>query len=1077
MVLPISVKAAVVALALGSGVATTAAAAEPPPAPVALTVEHDARPLDVDRERPRLAWQSPAEHRGAAQTAYEVEVATGAATLAAGEADAWDSGRVPSSRSIEVPYAGAGLRSGTPYWWRVRTWDEYGRRSGWSDPARFETGFLDQADWSGSWIGRGGPWPILNASITPAPSLRKEFNVPQDVTRARLRVVGLGYNEVELNGEKVGDHVLDPAWTVFDRTVLYTTYDVTRALRRGDNALGVTLGRGYYAVPDKTGAPWELWRTSWNAEQKLLLQLDLEHADGTRSRVVSDGSWSVGDSPIVADDVNMGERYDARREQSGWSQPGFDDASWRPAVVVPGPGGRIRAAAMEPVRVTETLDPVAVTHPSAGVTLYDYGTVTAGWTRLRVRGAAGAQVTLQHGEKLGADGLLDNVRSGNHGPAAISQTDTYTLKGGGLETWEPRFVYHGFRYVQVKTTAGPPPEIAGVEARVAHQDVASAGGFASSQPLYETFDRAMRKTILNNLHGIPTDTPMYDKVGWTADGHLYADSAFRDLRMTRFYEKWMQDFADSQYGGGPIDGAIGGAVPAMTFIDQFFGSDPAWTGAYFQVNWDLYQYAGDVDALRRHYLPMTRLLSYWERELRRRGGFWIADLIGFGDWYPPGYPFGFAPEGHVLVETGYVIEAARVLARIARLLGRDDDAARHDAFVAEFARTFNDAFLDRDRGVYRTPGTPAENEYRQTSNLLPLYLGIVPDDVRRAVVDNLVRDVRDTHGKHLDTGAIGTRLLLPVLTDEGYGELANEVASQTTYPSWGYWFEALGADTMWEEWQADARSRDHPFMGTVDDWLSTHLAGLQPAGPGYIRTRVKPLVPRGVDHASTWTETPYGRVAAGWRRAGEGVDLRVEVPANTTAEVHVPARAAGDVTLDDATGARLARFEDGAAVYAVAAGDYRFRSAHLPGAVAPPVPPADPPAPPGELPRPPARTPGVSPRLPRAAPRRPAAIARRSVRVHAGGRAALRVRCGAPPSRTCRGTLRLAAGGRTVATRGFSVRTGRLTAIRVRLTPAAHRTLVRRGRLPVTATLAWRVGGERRTVRARVTLLAPRPSP
>lgn len=1035
--------------AVGGVLAAPAAALD---APEHLTVEQTVRPNDVDVERPRLAWRLPAKP-GAEQRAYEVEVATSAAALAAGEADAWQSGRVPSRQSIEIPYGGRTLASDRSYVWRVRVWDEQGAVSPWSAPSRFETAFLKQSDWRGDWIGRGDSAPQLLESATPAPQFRKQFTLPAAVRRARLRISGLGYNEVELNGEKVGDHVLDPAWTAYDKTALYESFDVTDALRNGDNALGVTLGRGYLSIPYAAGDafPWVV--APWISEQKLLLQLDVELADGTRRRIVSDDAWKVADSAIVRDSVNLGEVHDARLEQPGWSEPGFDDSGWDDAVVVSSPTTRLRAQLMPPVRVTETLQPVRVGEPSTGVRVYDFGTMTAGWSRLRVKGAAGTTIRLLHGERLNADGTVAS-RGDIHGAASEAQVDSYTLRGGDAEVWEPRFVYHGFRYVQVSVAGGGPlPPTVSVEARVAHNDLADNGGFASSNTLYERFNDAMRRTILNNAHGIPTDTPTFDKAGWTADAHLYSDSALRNLDAATFFAKWLDDVADAQ----KPNGEVGVVVPALSVFDDRIPIDPLWSNAYMLVAWDLYRYEGDKELLQRHYEGMKRLLDRTVALTDATGGIW--ESFSFGDWVPPTGHGGFLPrEGWRLSATGGVIEMARTFAEIARVLGQKGDATAADAVAARIGARFNAEFLDREAGVYRTPN--ADGGYRQTAQLQALALGLVPEDLRGRVLDNLVADI-GAKGDHLDVGATGAKLILPLLTDAGYGDLADTIASKTTFPSWGYMLDGLGNDTFLETWDGVTRSLDHPFLGTVDDWLTTHLAGIRPAAPGYAETLVQPFVPSGLDRASAWVDTPYGRVSSAWERAGEGVALRVEVPGNTTAEVRLPAADATAAHVE-AGGATLLRHEDGAAVYAVGPGLHRLRSDRL--QPAPPLPPAPPtpPAPPGPgggQPKPPA---------PRRPALRPPVIAKGTLKLGAKRVVPVRVRCDVSDGKLCRATITIRRGRARIARKTVALVPNRLTTVRVGVGASAAKTLARARRSRVTVTLSTR-GVDGRTRRATVT--------
>jgi alpha-L-rhamnosidase len=894
--------------------------------PFDLTAESATNPLDIDVQHPRLAWKLGLPDPSAVQTAYQIHVASSNSRLLAGNVDVWDSGRVASPRQNEIPYAGPTLISNSTYFWRVRIWACDDRLLPWSQPAQFETGLLNTSDWQAQWIGRDTPSPATMGQEPAAPLLRKEFTLNSDITRARLRIVGLGFYQLALNGLRIGDQVLDPAPTIFNKTALYVTHDVTRALRRGANAIGVTLGRGYFGDYQSDGAiDW--WDAPWNSEPRLLLQLDIQYADGSTARVVSDGTWKIADGPIVSDSVNFGEVYDARREWSGWTQPKFDDSSWMAAPVVPAPAPRLRAAAMEPITIAETLRPVSVDSQHAGVLVYDFGITTAGWTRITVQGQAGTTITLTHGEKLNGDGTVDHDTGFTIQPAERAQVDRYTLKGGPPETWEPSFTRHGFRYVQVSGTPELPHMIR-VEARVNHNAVASVGRFDSSSSLFNTMHQAMRATVLNNLMGIPTDAPMYEKLGWTGDAYQINDAAMLNFGMQRFYTQWLNTFEDAQ----DADGRIPVTVPNFPVLDSFAPIDPSWSGAYILISWNMYQYYGDTRILQAHYDSMKRFVDLLESRIASTGYIWPDEpdaFSSFGDVYSPGGtgPTGdnfSPPEGPSLTATGAVYDVTRKLANIARVLGQAADATHYDALADRIGAAFNLAFFDSSANVYHTKKLDAG--YRQTSNLVPLSLGLVPPDHRSAVLDNLVADIH-AHDDHLNTGTIGTKMILPVLTDNGYGDLAYTIAAQTTYPSWGYWFTQLGATTMWEQWEATARSHDHAFFGTVDDWFYTRLAGIRPAAPGYETILIKPFVPSaGVDNASATIDTIRGRVSSEWARSNRAINLRVEIPGNTVAEVQIPADAPSAVVVNPHAGATFVRFEGGYAVYSVNSGTYTFRS-------------------------------------------------------------------------------------------------------------------------------------------------------
>lgn len=882
-----------------------------------LTVEHLVEPLGIDAVRPRFAWRTEAQGRGFEQAAYQLAVASSPEAAARGEGDLWESGRVTSPQQAEVEYAGRDLASTTRYYWAVRVWDAAGAASAWSASASFETAFVDASQFKGEWIGRVPTSPAVPNTERPEPLLRREFDLPKDVAQARLHISGLGYYEAALNGARVGDHQLDPGFTSYDKTVLYVTHDVTQQLRRGENAIGVRLGRGFYAT--KTGGSFYQWyATPWNSDPKVKLQLDVRFTDGTTASILSDEKWKAADGPTTRDSVLLGDVYDARIEPAGWTGAEFNDFTWAPAVLATPPQGALRAQTAPPIRVTGATAPEAITRPKSGVAVYDFGIPRAGWSRVRLRGPAGTKVTVKYGEKLLPDGTVQHTGS-FYAPDEQLQTDTYTLSGNGTETWEPRYSYKGYRYVELE---GSPalPEVVDIEGRLVHNDVKSVGGFKSSSALFNGLHAAMRRTMLANLHSIPTDTPMYEKNGWTADAHLFADSSIRNFDMAAFWEKWMGDVRDSQRPAGDLP-AIS-PTPPRGFGDLI---DPVWAAAYVYINWDLYTYYGDVRTLREHYDPMKRWIEHLESTIR--GTEYIWEGYSFGDWVSPGNVF--APEGTRLAGTAFVYDQTRTMARIARVRGQDEDAKRFDTLAETIARRFNEEFYNAEKGIYETE--KKDVGYRQGSNLFALHFDLVPAGERKRVLENLVQDIMVTRKGHLNTGAPSTKMILPVLTEAGYGDVAYTVATNPTYPGWGFW-AAKGATTMWEYWEEGSRSRQHAFMGTIDDWFFTHLAGLQPAAPGWREITVKPYLIGDLDHASAHTTTPSGRAASGWRKKGDRLELTVEVPPNTTAQISVPTRDAASVTeggrpAAEAPGLRTLGSANGYATYAVGSGTYVFGAA------------------------------------------------------------------------------------------------------------------------------------------------------
>ncbi len=745
------------------------------------------------------------------------------------------------------------------------------------------------------------------------PLLRHEFTLDErEVARARVYVSGLGYHELHVNGEPVSDHVLSPGFTDYTQTVLYVTHDVTGFVRPGDNAIGVALGSGWFGL--NTPNQWRFHLAPWHAEPRLRLQLVIEYADGEQVVVTSrpDG-WRSTEGPTRADSVYAGETYDARREQPGWTEAGFDDGDWDPAVEATPPLGTLRAEMQEPVRVIDTVEAVALDEVAPGVYVYDFGQIQSGWVRLRVRGGPGTEVTLTYGERRADDGTVD-VEQGL--VDAQLQTDTYLLRGDAEETWEPRFSVKGFRYVQVEGYPGEPgPE--DLVGQVVRSSVAPGGRFDSSHELLTQLHENIRRTIAGNLQSIYTADMAYEKNAWTGDAQLSAPTALYQYDLQRFFSKWLDDLADSQRD----DGALPLVAPTG---DYGFGDPaPAWDAAYVLIGWELYRHTGDERILTRHYPGMRAYVEYLAEQADER-----IVRTGIGDWKAPGVEGNLPPEGPALTSTAYFFKLARTLAEIAETLEDDVDAQRYWTLSEEIRAAFNAEFFAADEGVYATERAAG---FRQTSQVVPLAFGLVPEDEVDAVLGNLVDDLAARDAR-LDTGVIGTRYLLPLLTERGAAELAYRIATQTEYPSWGHWLEH-GATGLLEDWDLDSRSHGHHMFGSIGAWLYADLAGIEPLEPGYARVRIRPRVPTGLAAARAAVETPYGTAASGWEQDGERLLLRVTIPPGTTGEVHVPAARRGDVRESgEAVGwrhphVRFERTEGGAVVFEVDSGSYEFESA------------------------------------------------------------------------------------------------------------------------------------------------------
>lgn len=755
--------------------------------------------------------------------------------------------------------------------------------SGWQQP-----GFDDSA-WDAAQplapYGQG-PWGSsvrIEVPTRPAPLLRKSFQTTagKRIAAARLYLAAGGYAVCWINGKRVGDHVLDPGFTAYQRTVQYVVHDVTGLVSAGSNSIGAELGRGFYGLVTPPNA-WNWDSAVWHGEPRLLARLEISYTDGSGTSIVSDPSWRISDGPVVFESMYAGETYDARLRPDGWQHNEFDDSDWSAATVLDAPAGTLVAQECEPIRVVETLPPQTIRSPRAGVWVVDFGRTVAGWTRLRMTLPRGTEVSVVHGETLAADGTVQ-ARNGN--AAGRCQQSSYLAAGTGqVEEWEPQFTYYGFRYAQLTgLPAGLTPTEQNIQLRVVYSDIDDAGTFSTDDALYQRFEAMMRRTIHNNLHALPTDTPMYEKNGWTGDAQVGVPTMAQQLAMPRLLGKWLRDLADSQVDSGQLPVI----VPSGGWGYRELAPAPEWTTVYPFLLREMHRWYGDTALLAEHLPVVTRYLD-WELG-RLQDGLAVTAL---GDYLSPGTG-GNPPEDTRLTATAYLIRALRSTAESAEITGADGAAAlaaRYRAAAEALRGRLNEEFLDRTAGHYRTSKDPG---YRQTNNVIPMAFDLVPDEFVTPVFESLVADI-SARGNHLNTGCLGTSELLPLLTRYGRADLAAAVARQRSYPSWGYWVDN-GADTMWEFWQLPGRSRDHYFQGTVVQWLLQNVAGLRPLADGWRRFLVRPDARVGLGNAQHALTTVRGEVAAGWQQQGARLTLRVTVPLGCTAEVHVPARAAGDV--------------------------------------------------------------------------------------------------------------------------------------------------------------------------------------
>lgn len=868
-------------------------------------------PSGIDFPKPMFSWVlPPAQDRQ--QAAYEILVASSQSALAQNNGDMWDSGNVKSSRSTEVDYAGKPLQSGEMYFWKVRVWSARGTMSDWSGPASWTTGLLNALEWKSKWIGLDEANAPDSRSL-PARWLRKEFTVSTTIKRATVYFSGLGWSELYINGQKIGDHVLSPPLSQYPKREYYETYDVTGSLNNGSNAVGVVLGNGRFFAPRANAA---------NAGYpKLILQLHIEFADGTATNILSDASWKLTtNGPITANNEYDGEDYDARKEFPGWSKAGFDDSAWQPVELVSAPEGVLSAMRQEPIRVTEEIKPVSMKEIKPGVYIFDLGQNIAGWCKLKVEGPAGTQVTLRHAETLVPDGELytANLRS-------AKVTDVYTLKGGSEETWQPRFTLHGFRYVEMTGFPGK-PTLDSLTGCVVGDDLPAIGDFECSNPLINKIYQNIVWGVRDNYRSIPTDCCQRDeRQGWLGDRAEESRGETYFFDNDALYSKWMQDIADCQRPSG----SISSVCPAYWRV---YVDDVTWASASVVIPGMLRDQFGDEHVVAEHYDCAKKWIDYME-------GFITNGIISrdeYGDWCMP-------PEDPKLIHsrdpsritrgpllaTPFFYNDLRLMRSYALQLGKTDDAEHYGKLAESMKDAFNKQFLNRNTGQYDN-GTP-------TSSVLPLAFNMVPPELRYRAFQYLVNKLTDTWHGHIGTGLVGGKYLLRVLSENGRPDLAFNIVTQTNYPGWGYMVEH-NATTIWELWNGDTadpamNSGNHVMLiGDLAIWLYEDLAGIKPdpQQPGFKHIIMRPLPVGYLKYVKASHRSPYGWIRSEWHQEENEFDWHIDIPANSTATIYLPTSHAESVTednqtLDKATGIRLINTTEGGPVAAtLEPGSYNF---------------------------------------------------------------------------------------------------------------------------------------------------------
>ncbi len=868
--------AGLVAAAVGVRAAWAGSSLEP----AALRCECREEPMNVDAAQPRFQWRSQAvdpQRRGLRQTAYRILVAADETLLQADRADVWDSGQVASDQSVDVRYSGPPLQSHTCYWWKVQLWDQDGQPTTWSRPARFCTGLLSADEWVAQWItAPGGEAPRA------LPLFRHRFALAKPVRHALVFICGLGHYELRLNGQRVGDWVMDPGWTNYRRTCLYSGYDVTDRLQVGENALGVMLGNGMYNV---TGGRYVKFTGSFGAPQ-LICQLHVTFTDGTTQIVASDPSWRTAPGPIVFSCIYGGEDYDARRELPGWDTASFDATAWGAAAACDGPGGRLVAQYAPPIHVAERLVPAAINRLESGAYEIDCGLNLSARPFFKVRGQRGQQVTVTCAEQ--------------QGHPWEGHAYTYTLKGEGEETFVPRFTYFSFQYLYVSGVARPEdagsgtglPMLLEVGSEFVTSSAAEVGAFRSSSQRLNDIDAMIGRSVRSNLQSVLTDCPHREKLGWLEVAHLMGPSILYHQNVHQLYRKICQDTSESQLDSGLVPDI----APEYTrFADGFFES-AEWGSAAVQLPWMLYRWYGDRDVLAAQYDTMVRYVRYLAGTRNAQG----LARAGLGDWYDWTPDKGHAGYSQLtpleLTATAFLYDNARIVAQVADMLGRPEDAREFTSLAAQVRGDFQRAYVDAEKPTVATGS--------QAALATALHFDLVPEELRSPLLAALLRTLEE-NGYRQTTGEVCFRMLVQTLADAGRSDVVYRMLERDDPPGYGYMLK-LGFQTLSETWNGPGSSMNHCMFGHAREWFHKSLLGIQQAA-GSVGFRQVQLVPEpvgDVTSAAGHYDSAYGRIASVWRVEAGVFEWQVSVPPNTSAILQVPTRRLEGVTESGAPGAQ-----------------------------------------------------------------------------------------------------------------------------------------------------------------------------
>jgi alpha-L-rhamnosidase len=868
--------------------------------------------IGIGTSKPQFSWQITSDKRDVMQSGYEIRLSESKPLLQKGKKLEWNSGKILSDQSVHVGYEGSPLQSGKKYYWQVRVWDNYGDVSKWSAPSFFQVGFLQTNDWKAKWIQPG----FTDIVGQPSPMFRKQFAAKKIIKSATAFITAHGLYEAQINGERVGDAYFTPGWTSYNKRLQYQVYDVTNLLKKGNNAIGITLGSGWY----RGHLAWGSNKNIYGKDISLLLQLAITYSDGTTETIVSDGSWKSATGSILSSSIYDGETIDDRLSKTGWALPGYDDAKWSGVKIGNFSNDNLIATINEPAKKHETFKPVKVITTPKGEKVIDFGQNLVGWVMLKVRGNAGDTVIIQHAEVLDKEGnfYTTNLR-------AAKATSTYILNGKGEEYFEPHFTYYGFRYIKVEGVKGDlnPDNFTAV---AIYADMKPTGTFTTSNAMINQLQHNIQWGQKGNFLDVPTDCPQRDeRLGWTGDAQVFSRTASFNMNVNNFFDKWMKDVAADQFA----DGRVPHVVPNVRGPDA--GGSAGWSDVATIVPWNMYLAYGDKKILEDQYSSMKAWVEYMHKQ--SHNNLWNTGF-DFGDWlfYRPDDD----NDGRAAVTDKYLIaqcfyaHSTQLLINAAKVLGKTDEVT----FYSDLLQKIKEAFLKE----YVTPNGRLVSG-TQTAYVLALNFDMLPQNLREQAAKRLVENIK-SYNDHLTTGFLGTPYLCHVLTRFGYDSVAYKLLLQKTYPSWLYPV-TMGATTIWERWDGEKpdstfenpgmNSFNHYAYGAIGDWMYRKMVGIDTYedGVGYKHIKIKPHIGGGFTFASASLKTYYGKVSNSWKVESDKILMDVDIPANTKATIYLPTANADRISesgkkLSELKGIKINEAKDGYVEVETGSGEYHF---------------------------------------------------------------------------------------------------------------------------------------------------------